>query len=488
MFEKIPKEVRKLGKKEAVVEESEYDIPTELYPGPTSQVRRIADDQVEEGGEDVYESRKLLIRQMHGLIAKEVHGGSSEYDSWSDLEDSFAFAYEPIPLNISMDTWRKMSREDILKTVRSKKMQQEFELMSRSEILGKIEMMLKSARYLSDKFGVNHVPHRLSASDGDLAQKFVRPSMKKTRAQVHHNHPVATDVNGNNHQTFGTDGSIISSFSVGMPGYISRTEISKFCDGDHQPSLLPPAQNHCQKAAISRRHLVSPEFVPPPPPVIQKQVARVKEYLPRVTHLHDSWSSRASSILKNPESIYVSRHELIQQINGAPTEDLQTRRNSKPRIHDSWSSRSSSILAKSYEEPSSMLRTEMLEKIQMFNFDGKSRKQGDCGQTLPLSTEQEKDNNGKGSTASTIKQAVQAEMQDSKILQEKHDSRHDDIGLQGETEAEPEILSSFDMSDVCSCESCNSYSDCSCCDHSKSDTSLETIINGNLSSEEENKG
>jgi len=56
-------------------------------------------------GEDIYESRKLLIRQMQGLIAKEVHGSCSEYDSWSDLEENFALAYEPIPLNIHMDTW-----------------------------------------------------------------------------------------------------------------------------------------------------------------------------------------------------------------------------------------------------------------------------------------------------------------------------------------------------------------------------------------------
>ena len=34
----------------------------------------------------------------------------SEYDSWSDLEENFALAYEPIPLSIKMATWRKMTK------------------------------------------------------------------------------------------------------------------------------------------------------------------------------------------------------------------------------------------------------------------------------------------------------------------------------------------------------------------------------------------
>ena len=144
MFDKFPKEVRLAVKsnsknviKEPVPEaESEYDIPSELYPGPTVTPSLQSDniDDVTDNDddaknnnetEDIYESRKLLIRQMQGLIAKEVKSSrsakepvGSEYDSWSDLEENFALAYEPIPLNINMDTWRKMSKKDILKTVR----------------------------------------------------------------------------------------------------------------------------------------------------------------------------------------------------------------------------------------------------------------------------------------------------------------------------------------------------------------------------------
>ena len=53
-------------------------------------------------------------------------------------------------------------------------------------------------------------------------------------------------------------------------------------------------------------------------------------------------------------------------------------------------------------------------------------------------------------------------------------------------DVQPEILSNLDLSDACSCSSCNTYSDCSCCDHSNSDSSVETIVNGRMSSDAEN--
>ena len=94
--------------------------------------------------ESIYESRKLLIRQIQGQIAKQVHeerDSVSEYDSWSDLEDNFALAYEPIPLNIKLDTWRGMSKKEILRKINSKKVRKDFEYLSHGEILDQIEKM-----------------------------------------------------------------------------------------------------------------------------------------------------------------------------------------------------------------------------------------------------------------------------------------------------------------------------------------------------------
>ena len=50
-----------------------------------------------------------------------------------------------------------MSKKEILKTVNSKQMRKDFEYMSHSEILGHIEKMHTSAKYLSNKFGVDHL-------------------------------------------------------------------------------------------------------------------------------------------------------------------------------------------------------------------------------------------------------------------------------------------------------------------------------------------
>ena len=74
--------------------------------------------------ESIYESRKLLIRQIQGQIAKQVHeerDSVSEYDSWSDLEDNFALAYEPIPLSIRLDTWRKWAKKRFYEKSTAKK-------------------------------------------------------------------------------------------------------------------------------------------------------------------------------------------------------------------------------------------------------------------------------------------------------------------------------------------------------------------------------
>ena len=125
------------------------------------KTREIENNQDEEE-EPIYESRKLLIRQMQGMIAKEVlkdRKGTvgSEYDSWSDLEENFARAYEPIPLNIRMETWRQMSKKDILKTISSKDMREQFEGLSRGQILEEIEKMKLSAQHLKERFGIDHL-------------------------------------------------------------------------------------------------------------------------------------------------------------------------------------------------------------------------------------------------------------------------------------------------------------------------------------------
>ena len=271
---------------------------------PASKPNFNQDNEVANEEEPIYESRKLLIRQMQGMIAKEVlkdRKGTvgSEYDSWSDLEENFARAYEPIPLNIRMETWRNMSKKEILRNVKSKQLRKDFEYLTHAEILQHIEKMHLSAQYLSNKFGVDKL--------------------------LQHNHPPLTQRQMERAKQKGRDvdlDSIVTDFNE-----------------------------------LEMR-------------------SKVQKPKPKV---HDSWSSRASSILKDPASIYVSREEVLANLKAdilakaqppkEPPPHQQPFLHGKPRIplkksiHDSWSSRASSIMAKGITEPNYMSRTELLTKL-----------------------------------------------------------------------------------------------------------------------------
>ena len=81
VMEKFPQK----ASKNAEIMHADIDEKPNIHSGNTEQ----------DESEPIYESRKLLIRQMQGMIAKEVlkdRKGTvgSEYDSWSDLEENFA--------------------------------------------------------------------------------------------------------------------------------------------------------------------------------------------------------------------------------------------------------------------------------------------------------------------------------------------------------------------------------------------------------------
>uniref|UniRef100_A0A0K2TEG1 Uncharacterized protein n=1 Tax=Lepeophtheirus salmonis TaxID=72036 RepID=A0A0K2TEG1_LEPSM len=298
--------------------------------------------------ENIYESKKLLIRQMQGMIAKEVKKTiDSEYDSWSDLEENFAKVYEPIPLNICMETWEKMSKKDILKEVNSPNIRREFEDLPKNEILYKIEKMHKSAAYLSQKFGVHHL----------IKSEEVQPSYPKLRNEV-----------------------------------------------------------------PKRR-------------------------------IHDSWSSRASSILKNPESIYVSREEVIKKLsNNTLTE------NKHEVSCGSWSSHASSVLTNLSREPVYMSRVELIRKLDPNHNEVMVGSKNFEESSDNSFTETESD-------VSTVRNATIDFVKNENCKSDSHccESCHQ---LESEDETSTSLDSECDYSEEetsCSCSSCVSYSDCSCC-------------------------
>ena len=164
----------------------------------------------ESDAESIYESRKLLIRQIQGQIAKQVHeerDSVSEYDSWSDLEDNFALAYEPIPLNIKLETWRRMSKKDILRKVNSKKVRKDFEYLTHGEILVQIEKMQLNARYLSSKFGINHLMPHLEHGDRMQDDSLAENGVIETETEV---------------EQYEDDEVSVASFVSGKEIYLSR--------------------------------------------------------------------------------------------------------------------------------------------------------------------------------------------------------------------------------------------------------------------------
>ncbi len=409
MLHKFPKEARAESSKSEV--RGSYDL-TQV---DDRLLTRESDDEEEvltkDQEEEIYSSRKLLIRQMQGLIAKEVHGdagGGSEYDSWSDLEENFARAYEPIPLDIDLATWRKMSKRDIIKTVRSKKMKKDFEYMSRSEILTRIEKMQKSARYLSEKFGVNHLLPQLDhvvqvhrSNDDEEDDELVPSGDVGGESEI--------DLGDSQSETVST----LSEFSnKPEKEYLSRSQILKAYNSKTNGGYNPESK------------------------AVSASVAKLRT---SPADKHNSWSSRASSIMNNPESLYVSRQEVLKKLenrappppdrppkgkragpppSSPPFSDRSRRSNSNnssnrnnssnKRLVDStsWSSRASRINATSLmEEPQYISRAELVEKLADIAYDTLSNFSVDDSQQQLYDSQSSYDD-GSDSEASTIKNVV----------------------------------------------------------------------------------
>jgi hypothetical protein len=210
-----------------------------------------------------------------------------------------------------------LSRE-ILRKVNSKKIRKDFEYLSHNEILDQIEKMQKNAIYLKTKFGIGHLmPEQAHVA---MVHREARRPGAEEESEVAE-----------------SDGAISrASFVSGKEIYLSRAEIlGNIHDGARKVEKERPKVPQARRAPAQ----------------------------------HDSWSSRASSILKDPEAIYVSRVELLKKIDVGE----ESHERSGRRRHDSWSSRASSILAAveaeqatlADDEPLYISRVELLQKLQL---------------------------------------------------------------------------------------------------------------------------
>ena len=209
-----------------------------------------------------------------------------------------------------------------------------------------------------------------------------------------------------------------------------------------------PHQPQQQQQQLQQQHV---RFAHKPPSSSKKK-----------QHVHDSWSSRASSILNNPESIYVSREEVLKNLQndnhawrGSSSRTKQEQR-SRPKQqqqrHGSWSSRASSILASANQkEPNYMSRAEIIENLADAAYDALSRGRS--------STESDSD-------ASTVKSVIM------------NMKRRDQARIKADAAAKfpppptsgPDVANPYSGgdSDTCSCTSCELYymgdGYCSTCD------------------------
>ena len=129
--------------------------------GSQSQVTDIEaihwTDTEASGEESIYQSRKVIVsrqnqagrrfrkseaeRQLLDADADADDGCGSETDSWNLFEAEFHEIYEPLPGHVEMDSWRSMSKQEMIRTVSSRRMKAEFQYMSRADILAAIETM-----------------------------------------------------------------------------------------------------------------------------------------------------------------------------------------------------------------------------------------------------------------------------------------------------------------------------------------------------------
>ena len=206
-----------------------------------------------------------------------------------------------------------MIYREILRKVNSKKIRKDFEYLTHGEILDQIEKMQKNAIYLKTKFGIGHLMGQQAhvAMVHREGREAAKAAPGESEGEESEDEP--------DEEVEESDGNLSrASFVSGKEIYLSRAEI------------------------LGKIHEVAP----------RKGARKVVRETPiggqkATPGRHDSWSSRASSILKDPEAIYVSRVELLKKIDVAEVPQQRGGRRGKgeARPHDSWSSRASSILA-----------------------------------------------------------------------------------------------------------------------------------------------
>lgn len=112
---------------------------------------------------------------------QELDEAASEADSWLEMEERFAEIYEPIPFNVGMDSWRSMTKQQMLRTVNSRRLRSSMQHMSRTQILAQIRTIK-----------VQRNGHASTSTNGHQANS----SSKSEPVKINHKNPVYEDMSG----------------------------------------------------------------------------------------------------------------------------------------------------------------------------------------------------------------------------------------------------------------------------------------------------
>ncbi|XP_042887517.1 uncharacterized protein LOC122263224 isoform X3 [Penaeus japonicus] len=269
--------------------------------GMSMDVQEI-DGETESEVESVYESRKLMMRRVMRGEAQEAKptmpedSDHSEVDSWTELEENFAKVYEPIPYSVRMETWHKMTKEEILHNITSERMRAELQHKSRREILDEIS-------HLRD-----HPVHFLQKEKNTGGNKVQNPTENCNLSSKEHaqKHKIVAEVHSPDMQGFQSD----TDSEFGETDYVTRSELYRNIQ-NLQDSLARHHKQVIEEDSQSWRSLPSQ----PDDPVYISRSEILSKVDPNSSSLLELHKNREIEMqTKGKDSVYVSRSEILSRL------------------------------------------------------------------------------------------------------------------------------------------------------------------------------
>ncbi|XP_047482342.1 uncharacterized protein LOC125034532 isoform X4 [Penaeus chinensis] len=255
----------------------------------------------ESESESVYESRKLIMRRVIRNQAQEAKPATppdsdhSEVDSWTELEENFAKVYEPIPYSMRMETWQKMTKEEILDNITSERMRAELQQKSRRDILDEIS-------HLRDH--PVHFLQKKKNTKGNVGSSI--KNCKLSGDESAQKHMIVAEVHSPEIKGFQSD----TDSEFGETDYVTRSELYRNIQ-NLQDSLARHHKQVIEEDSQSWRSLPSQAD---DPVYISRSEILSKVDRSNSSHMELHKPGEIDIHAKAKDSIYVSRSEILTRL------------------------------------------------------------------------------------------------------------------------------------------------------------------------------